>query len=519
MPEVEIGLRDIPRATIAKSLFPRPLDAKATLQQKMVAGGAWSFALKGVEQVFILARLIILARILAPGDFGLLGIALIMMSALDVLSQTGFQQALIHNKGDIRSYLSISWTVLAARGFVLFFIILIIAPYVAGFFGIPEAQPILQVIGLSMIFRGLTNPGVVYFLKEMDFKKQFFYSFSGTVADFSVAIGAVFVLHNVWALVLGWLAKDFVTLVASYLVHPYRPRVEFELTKAKGLYRFGIWVFTLSALTFLVTQGDDIFVGKLLGATALGLYQMAYGLSSAPATEIATVISQVAFPAYSKLQDDLRELRRTFARTLKFMLLLATPLAGAIFILAPQFVIVFLGDKWAGLIPAMQILAWWGFMRAVIESANPLFWALGKPRVTAMLQFVQLILLFALIYPLVLYADITGAALAVIISAIPVFLIINKTLISTLQMSTADYYQMVFYPLVMTLVSFIPVAIVRFVSPTPGLLTFLIMTATYALSFLIAGTIIDRRTSYSVWRFLREESGTIRSEAKAEEGA
>ncbi len=494
----------------------RPQDGPSTIQQKMVAGGAWSFALKGVEQVFILARLVILARMLAPGDFGLLGIALIMMSALDVLSQTGFQQALIHNKGEIQSYLSVSWTVLAARGFILFFIILITAPLVAGFFGIPEAQPILQVIGLSMIFRGLTNPGVVYFLKELDFKKQFFYSFSGNVADFAVAISAVLVFHNVWALVFGWLAKDFVTLVASYIVHPYRPRVEFEMSKARGLYRYGIWVFTLGVLAFLVTQGDDVVVGKWLGATALGLYQMAYGLSSAPATEIGNTISQVAFPAYSKLQDDKAELRRTFTRTLKFMLLLAIPLAGAIFILAPEFVLVFLGEQWVGVIPAMQILAWWGIMRAIIESANPLFWALGKPRVTAVLQFLQVLVLFSLIFPLIYYANIAGAALAVVLSAVPIFIIINKTLVTTLEMNAREYYRMMFYPLAMILVSFLPTLAVRWLSPLPELATFLLMTLTYAVSFIITGSLVDRWTNYSVWNFLREQSGAIRSEAKAE---
>ena len=132
-----------------------------TLSQKVVKGGFWVFFLKIVNRGFSLIRLIILARILSPNDFGLMGIALLTMSTLETFSQTGFQQALIQKKDDIGSYLNSAWTVLILRGFILFTILYFIAPYAALFFAVPEAKLIIRVIGFSILFQAFSNIGVI----------------------------------------------------------------------------------------------------------------------------------------------------------------------------------------------------------------------------------------------------------------------------------------------------------------------------------------------------------------------
>jgi len=164
-----------------------------TLSQKVVKGGFWVFFLRIVNRGFSLVRLIILARILSPDDFGLMGIALLTMSTLETFSQTGFQAALIQKKEDIRSYLNSAWTVLILRGTILFVILYFIAPYAAIFFNTPEAKPIIRVIGFAILFKAFTNIGVTYFQKELEFNKEFIYQFSGTLADFIVAISAVLI--------------------------------------------------------------------------------------------------------------------------------------------------------------------------------------------------------------------------------------------------------------------------------------------------------------------------------------
>ncbi|MBE9593190.1 MAG: lipopolysaccharide biosynthesis protein, partial [Proteobacteria bacterium] len=390
------------------------------ISQRAVRSGFWVFSLRIVQQLFNLGRLVILARILAPHDFGLLGIALLTMATLETFSQTGFHAALIQKKEDIKSYLDSAWTVLILRGLILFTILYLIAPYAATFFNAPEAKPIIQVIGVSFFLQAFTNIGVIYFQKELEFNKEFIYQFAGTLADFIVAVSAVLILQNVWALVFGLLAGNAVRLIVSYFIHPYRPRLSSDLGKAKELFVFGKWILGSSILVFLITQGDSIFVGKMLGVTALGFYQLAYRISNMPATEITHVISRVTFPAYSKLQDNLPKLREAYLKVLQFTAFLSFPIAGLIFVLAPDFTMIFLGEKWMPMVPAMQVLALWGLLRSIGATTGPLFLGVGKPRIAAKLQFARLILLVIIIYPLTIKWGILGTSLAVLLSILPV---------------------------------------------------------------------------------------------------
>jgi len=387
-----------------------------SLSQRVVRGGFWVFLLRITQQLFNFVRLVILARILSPNDFGLMGIALLTMATLDTFSQTGFQQALIQKKEDIKPYLDSAWTVLVLRGFILFAILFSIAPYVASFFNATEAKLIIQVIGLAILFQAFTNIGVVYFQKELEFNKQFIYQISGTLADFAVAISAALILRSVWALVFGLLAGNAVRCFVSYLIHPYRPHLNLDLGKAKELFSFGKWVLGSSILVFLITQGDDIFVGKLLGATALGFYQMAYTISNIPATEITHVISQVTFPAYSKLQDNISKLREAYLKVLQVTAFLSFPIAGLIFVLAPDFTKIFLGEKWMPMVPAMQVLIFAGLVRSIAATTGYIFYAIGKPKIDTQWQIIRLLVLAALIYPFIIKWGILGASIVVFLN-------------------------------------------------------------------------------------------------------
>jgi O-antigen/teichoic acid export membrane protein len=150
----------------------------------------------------------------------------------------------------------------------------------------------------------------------------------------------------------------------SYLIHPYRPRLSLARKELQELFGFGKWLLGSGVLVFLVTQGDDLFVGKVLGPAALGLYQMAYLISNLPATEISRTMAQVAFPAYSKLQDDLPKLKDSYLKALHLTAFFSIPLAMGIFVLAPDFTKVFMGEKWMPMVPAIKVLAFAGLYMA-----------------------------------------------------------------------------------------------------------------------------------------------------------
>jgi len=270
------------------------------------------------------------------------------------------------------------------------------------------------------LLNGFVNPGTIYFSRELEFKKQFQWDMSRSISDIVVSLSLVFFLRNVWVLVIGMTVSFFTRVAVSYFIHPYRPGFSFNPDYARSLFRFGKWVFGSGILVYLLTQGDDAFVGKFLGVTALGFYRIAYRFSNLPATHITHVISRVTFPMYSKLQDDIPKLREAYLKVLQITAFLAFPLAGLIFILAPDFTRIFLGEKWLPMVPAMQVLVIGGAIRSIGATIGPAFQGIGRPDILTKSMFVQLLILMIDIYPLTFKLGITGTSIAVVIPGLMV---------------------------------------------------------------------------------------------------
>jgi O-antigen/teichoic acid export membrane protein len=389
---------------------------RKTLPQKMVHGGFWISFIKIIRKVLSLIRLIIIGRILAPSDFGLMGIALLTMSALETFSRFGFRQALIQKKENTDNYLDAAWTVLIIRGFVVFIIVYLIAPYVAFFFHTPEVKPIIQVLGLVTFFQAFSNIGVIFFHKELEFNKVFIYRFVGISTNFIVAVVAAIVLRSVWALVLGLLAEKVVSIIVSYLIHPYRPHLSKDIEKAKELFGFGRWILGSSILVFIGEHIDDIFVGRVLSAMALGFYQMAYRISNMLETEITQVISSVAFPAYAKIQDKQTRLQKAYFRIMRLTIAISLPITVGMVLLAPEFTQIFLSEKWMPMVTTMQLLAVAGLIKSIVSTGSPLFVGSGYPKYEFYMQLIRGLTVIIIIYPLIIYMGISGAAIGVILS-------------------------------------------------------------------------------------------------------
>jgi len=385
------------------------------LTERTTKSGIWAAVTNIADRGLQLLMVVILARMLSPTDFGLLGIALLTLTAFKRFSKLGFDEALIQQASDdVDSYLNTYWSLEILRGAVLAGILLLVAPYVAAFFSEPRATPILRVIAATPLLLGLRNPGIIYFRKSLDFHKQFVYTMSGSVTNFVVALAVALATQSVWALVLGYVASDAARLVVSYLTHGYRPRPGFDVGAARDLFGFGKWITGSGIVYFLLNQGDDAVIGWLLTAASLGFYQVAYQFAKAPATEISQIISSVAFPAYSQLQDDIPSLRTAFYRTLQVTTLIAFPAAVGIAVIAPLFVEVVFGDQWLPMVPVMQLVAVYGFFIALGSTYSPVWKALGRPDYMAKLGFLRLVVTAIVIIPATQQYGITGTAAVVL---------------------------------------------------------------------------------------------------------
>jgi O-antigen/teichoic acid export membrane protein len=468
------------------------------LTKKVVRGGIWVLALRIIQRIFNLIRLIILARLLSPNAFGLAGIALLFIGILETFFGTGFFEALIQKKEDIKPYLDVAWTAFVIKGLILFSILYLLAPYVAILFKAPEAGLIIKVIGISIF-----NIGVVYFRKELEFNKEFLLQLSATLADFLVAVPLALFLKSAWALVFGILAASLAKVIVSYLIHPYRPRLNLELKKIKELFGFGRWIFGSSILVFLLNHGDDLVVGSMLGPMALGLYQMAFRISNMPTTEYAKLISAVSFPAYSKLQDQMPRLREAYLKILQLTTVFVIPISGLIFVLAPDFTRIFLGQKWMPMVLSMQILSIYGLVGAVGIS-GPLFMAIGKPQIRTKLQAIALLILVILIYPLTKQFGIVGAASAITIAASFIFVAIYVAL-NILKSGYKKPFKIFFVPAFCTVIMLIAiVSLKKHVLFDVKIVNFFILASMGGITYLFSLYCLDRLLNCGFLKLAKE---------------
>lgn len=465
---------------------------------KVIRGGSWVLALRFVEKGLSTVKIIILARILSPNDLGLFGIALLTLSILEAFSQTGFNTALIQKKGDTKGYLDSAWSMSVLRGLILFSLLYFLAPYAAIFFYAPESSKIIQVLAFTIVLKGFNNIGIVYFQKELEFRKMFICCSVPTIIEFVTVVSLAFVLQNVWSLIIGQLVGSIAAFITGYLVHPYRPKIKFEKSKIKELFSFGKWIMWSTILFFFITQGDDLFVARFLGVTALAFYQLAFRIANIPTTEIAHLFSQVTFPAYSKMQDNLPRLKESYLRVLRLVSFLSLPISGLILVLATEFTTIFLGEKWLDMVPTMQVLVLSGLVRSIANTAGSVFTAVGKPKIDTILSLIRLLVMAVLIYPLSVKWGIFGTAFAILCAIFIAYIGYIYNILNITKCGLINYFKLIIIPFVNTIIFVLLLYYLKRIYPIVDVIDFTLYVLIAIFMYIGFAYIYDRYQKYQM---------------------
>lgn len=393
----------------------RFLSPGRSLQQKVVRGSFWVVVSQIFSRAVGLAQTAILARLLTPDDFGLFGIALLVFYILETFSETGIRKALIQLPGDIEPALNTAWTIQIVRGLLVSLIIFFCAPLAGQFFREPNAIDVLRVISLTSLMKGFLNPGIIHFQKELDFAKQFLFDFGSSIVSFAATIVAAFILRNAWALVISELTRNLIEVMLSFLLHPYRPRLSLVKSQVQALLGFGKWITATKILKLFILQGDDLLIGRILGDTALGFYQMSFRVSERLLDQLNTLIGKITFPAFSKISDKTKQLRSAYLRSLQVNAIISFPIAIGIVFIAPEMVPIVLGNQWTSIVPTVQILAIQGLVKHV-DMFGVVFNATGNPKYDTYESIIRLSIFAATVWPALQFYGITGVAASVLIA-------------------------------------------------------------------------------------------------------
>lgn len=388
------------------------------LTKRSLKAGLWLGSYRFYARFINLLKTPVLTRIFLPAELGVFGIVSIALNLLETFSETGIEQALIHQKKISKTMISTAWFINLVRSILVSLLLYLTAPLFAYYFKTPQAETMIQVISVTPILRSLRNPSMIFAKRNLQFGRETLMLVAGSTTEVIVTLVISLMYQTVWALVWAIFAAAFVELLVSYLVFRKPVFAKPSWLETKKLASFGKWVWSSSALSFLANQGDDVIVGKVLGTGPLALYQYAYKVASLPATQIAGTVSQITFPAFATIQKDQVRLKRALKKSLLFVTFTTVPILLVVFLFPRQIVGIVFGENWLEAAPALRILSLYGIIRSYANTLGPLAVALGKPQFITYNGVIHTVILFVLIIPLSLQYGIVGASSATLIAII-----------------------------------------------------------------------------------------------------
>jgi len=463
------------------------------ISEGVAKGGLLLFFERFIIRGLFFIKTIIVARILFPDDFGLFGMATLALSIVDLIFQPGMASAIVHEKENIKKYLDSAWTINILRGLVLGLLLFFVgAPLTGKFFHNEMAVPLARALSLSFFMGGFLNIGATLLQKEMRFNRIFFYDVFYVVINVGALIAAALILRNVWALIFGMLIAQFADLILSYIFHPYRPKLSFDFKRVWHLFGFGKWIWFSGIIGFLVGQGDNLTVGRMLDPKDLGLYQVAFALATLPAVEIAKAMGTLLFPFYSKIQGDTGRLKEAFVRITRIIFFVTIPASFGLLALAPQAVSFVYSSKWLAMVPALYVLIIYGFFKCFEFLLNPLFLGIGRPKIATFISIIQASFMFVLIVPLIKNFGLIGAAAAVLSGAFAAQAISFFILKKTIDFGAIRFLKTIILPLICSALMLGLIVMIKKVFPIENIFVFIIYIIFGAILYFSLAFLLDK---------------------------
>lgn len=387
-----------------------------TMDTRVVRGSVLALSTRLLIKAVQFSRTIVIARLLFPNDVGLFAVAAASLGLAEMLIQPGLSSAVIRKEEITDKHLNTAWTAILIRSIFIGAIAFLLAPLGATFIGTEAIVPIIQVLAIAVAFNGLENIGAVLLVRDMRFNRKMLYDVSLVVMETIAIIVAAFVLQNAWALVVGVLVNKLTAVSMSYVIHPYRPKLSFDMEAFEELFSFGKWVGVTSVASYVISQGDTLATGRLLGTEAAGFYALAFGLALLPAVEIARTLGSVMFPHLSRLPQE--ERGSAFLKTVRSVLLISVPATIGLALIVEPLVSIVYGERWLPMLVPFYVLIAYAGVRTCSYLIEPLYLSMGRPRFITTATFLHLGGMVLTIVPLGKTYGLAGIAGAVLFGSL-----------------------------------------------------------------------------------------------------
>jgi O-antigen/teichoic acid export membrane protein len=421
----------------------------AGLGQRIAAGAVWTISFRMVDRLIGVASTLILARLLAPADFGVVAMATTLIALLEIVTVGEFGSAIIQNPTATRDHYDSAWTLSFLFGIAAALLMILVAKPTAAFFDEPRLVPVIWALSAVPIIEGLYNMGCIDFRKYLQFERDFVYQVGRKIIGFAIVVPLAFAFRSYWALIGGMLAGRLGGTLLSYALHPFRPR--FSLKSAGSLYRFSRWIMLNNALTFLSTRGAHLVIGRIAGPQSLGIYTVSHEMANLPTTELAVPINRAVFPGYAKLRDDRTAMQQGFLRVIGLIATVALPAGLGMASVSHLFVPTVLGNKWLAAAPLISILAIGGGIHVLQANIESLYYSLGLPKLRALVTLLEIAVFLPLVLILLKKFGLPGVGFAFLATTLFIVPVNFKIALRLLALSPRDLLDVIWRPIVAAL--------------------------------------------------------------------
>lgn len=360
-----------------------------TIKFQVFSGLLWKFAERIGAQAITFVLSIILARLLSPSDYGAIAVLLVFITIADVFVNAGFGSALIQKKdADDLDFSSVFYFSFIFSVFV-YLVVFLAAPFIANFYKMPILQPTLQVLALRIPVAAVNSVQQAYVSRNMQFKKFFYSTLSGTAASAVVGIFMAYNGYGIWSLVGQYLSNAVINTIVLFSIINWRPQLIFSLWRLKSLFRFG-WKLLLSGLLDTGYQSlNALLIGKFYSATDLAYFNNGYKFPMVIVTNINSSISSVLFPALASEQDEPERVKAHTRKAIQISSYIMWPMMLGMAACADSIVSLVLTDKWLPAVPYLQIACitygLWPIHTANLQAIN----AMGRSDIFLKLELVK----------------------------------------------------------------------------------------------------------------------------------
>jgi PST family polysaccharide transporter len=446
---------------------PRP----PSLGKQVVQGAKWNYGGFLVSKGLLFVATLILARILSPSEFGLVGMALLVITALDILRDFGIGASLIYRQRDGQAAANLAFLLSAVIGVMLFVGNWLLAPFVTVFFktnGPEETATVtglVQVLGFSLLFAGLGSTQDALLQKAIDYRRRMIPEVGRTLIKGVLQVALALAGFGVWSLVWGQVIGEACATILLWTVSSWRPTRLLDRTLLRPMVNYGTQIMMVGGLGWLVADIDYLIIGRFLGDAALGLYTLAFRIPELIIRNLAQAVSNVAFPVAARFQEDKAAMRHAYLTMQHYMLAILAPLGFGLFAVTPSLIHILFQDKWEPAIPVMELLSIYMVLSGISHWPGVVYKAVGRPDILNRLSFLKLVLLVPTLWWAATTYGIVGVGWGQVAVRVVVILIDMWTVSRFVQISMRANLQAIWPPLAASAIMAAAVRLVFLLDP------------------------------------------------------